>query len=144
MNILIMKKITIILAVVLSFTYTYSANQKAYTKTNNIDSLYVIEEEADEAFAFDYKAYLPKDFQAYDLTDNEADLTLWVDENNDDEAFDFDHTAYLPIGFNPSEKLNSLFLTEVEWIDEEIDEAFDFDTKKYVININDKILISSK
>lgn len=144
MNILIMKKVTIILAVVLSFTYTYSANQKAYTKTNNIDSHYVIEEEADEAFAFDYKAYLPKDFQAYDLTDNEADLTLWVDENNDDEAFDFDYAAYLPIGFNPSEKFNALFLDKIKWIDEEEDEMFDFDTSKYVINRDDKIFISSK
>jgi hypothetical protein len=143
MNILIMKKITIILAVVLSFTYTYSANQKAYTKTNNIDSLYVIEEEADEAFDFNYKAYLPKDFIAYDLTDNEADNTLWIDEDTD-ESFDFDHKEFLPVGFNASEKFNTLFLDKIKWVDEEDDEEFDFDTALYVRNFKEKILVSSK
>jgi hypothetical protein len=129
-----MKKITLILAVVLSFTYTYSANQKAYTKTNHIDSLYVIEDEADEGFDFDYKTYLPKDFQAYDLTDNEVDISQWVDEDDTDEAFDFDHTAYLPVGFNPDKALNHLFLNDVEMIDEEVDTPFDFNTKMYVKN----------
>jgi hypothetical protein len=143
MNILIMKKITLILAVVLSFTYTYSANQRAYTKTNQIDSLYVIEEEADEPFDFDYKAYLPKDFQAYDLTDNETDATQWIDEDTD-EAFDFDHTAYLPVGFNPSEKFNTLFLDDIKWVDEEADEALNFDTSLYVRNFQEKIKVSSR
>lgn len=143
MNILIMKKVTLILAVVFSFTYTYSANQKAYTKTNNIDSLYVIEEEADEAFDFDYKAYLPKDFKAYDLTDNGADPTQWVEEA-EYVAFDFNHKDYLPVGFNPSEKFNALFLEDIKWVDEEIDEEFDFDTALYVRSIKEKLLITSK
>lgn len=138
-----MKKITLILAVVLSFTYAHSANQKPYTKTNHVDSLYVVEEEADEAFDFDHKVYLPKDFKAYDLTDNEVDNTLWIDEETD-EAFDFDHTTYLPVGFNPDKALNHLFLNTVELIDEEIDEPFDFDTSLYVRNFKEKILVSSK
>jgi len=112
-----MKKITLIFAVVLSFTYTYSANKKAYTKTNEIDSLYVIEEEADEPFDFDYKAYLPKDFQAYDLYAKDQNNQL-IDEH-EDEAFDFDHKQYLPVGFNPSKELNHLFLNKIPWVDEE-------------------------
>jgi len=137
-----MKKITLILAVVLSFTYAYSANQKPYTKTNHTDSLYVTEEEPDEPFDFDYKAYLPKDFQAYDLTDNEADATQWIDEDTD-EAFEFDHTAYLPVGFNPDKALNHLFLNDVEMIDEDIAEPLDFDTSQYVRSFKEKILVSS-
>ncbi|MFK5891127.1 MAG: hypothetical protein QM486_10415 [Flavobacteriaceae bacterium] len=137
-----MKKTILILAVVLSFTYAHSANQKPYTKTNHVDSLYVVEEEADEAFDFNHKAYLPKDFQAYDLTDNEADVTLWVDENNDDEAFDFDYTAYLPVGFNPSKKLNHLFLDTVKLINEEEDEPFYFNTSLYVRNFQEKVLVT--
>jgi len=143
MNILIMKKVTLILAVVLSFTYAHSANQKPYTKTNHIDSLYVIEEEADEAFDFDYKAYLPKDFQAYDLTDNEADATQWIDEEAD-EAFDFNHKDYLPVGFNPSEKFNTLFLDDIKWVDEEADEALNFDTSLYVRSFQEKIKVPSR
>ena len=114
-----MKKTILILAVVLSFTYAHSANQKPYTKTNHVDSLYVVEEEADEAFDFNHKAYLPKDFQAYDLTDNEADISQWIEEDNTDEAFDFDHKDYLPVGFNPSEKFNALFLDKIKWVEEE-------------------------
>ena len=126
-----MKKITLIFALALSFTNTFSANKYASIKTNEIDSLYVIEEEADEPFDFNYKAYLPKDFQAYDLTDNEANPYLWIDENNEDETFDFNPEDYLPVGFNASKKLNHLFLNTVELVDEEEDEPFDFDTKLY-------------
>ena len=139
-----MKKITLILAVVLSFTYAHSANQKPYTKTNHIDSLYVTEEEADEPLDFDYKAYLPKDFQAYDLTDNEANPYLWIDVNNEDETFDFNPEDYLPVGFNASKKLNHLFLNTVELVDEEEDEPLGFDTSLYVRSFKEKILVSSK
>ncbi len=135
-----MKKITLILAVVLSFTYSYSATQKAYTKTKPIDSLYIAQE-ADEGFDFDYKSYLPKDFQAYDLSDNEADISQWVDEDDTDEAFDFDHTAYLPVGFNPNKEFNHLFLSTVKMVNEEEDAPFNFDIKIYTKKMK-KVLVS--
>ncbi|NQW37199.1 MAG: hypothetical protein HQ471_09355 [Flavobacteriales bacterium] len=140
-----MKKSILTLAVVLSFTYTFSANQFAPKKTNinNInDIVYIEEEEADEPFDFDYKAYLPEGFNAYDLTDNEADPTLWIDEDAEDEAFDFDHTQYLPVGFNPNKKFNDLFLEDIEWVDEDTDEPFAFDTKKYFNKSKSEILVT--
>ena len=136
-----MKKITLILAVVLSFTYTYGANQKVYQKTNKIDSIYVLEKEPDEAFDFDHKAYLPVGFNPSKELNNLFLYKIpWIDDM-EDEAFDFDHTAYLPVGFNPKKELNHLFLNDIPWIEEdESNVSFDFDTMYYFKkHLNNKI-----
>ncbi|MCF6213466.1 MAG: hypothetical protein L3J45_05515 [Flavobacteriaceae bacterium] len=142
-----MKKPILILAVVLSFSYTFSANQFApkHTNTDGINNIvYIEEEESDEPFDFNHKSYLPEGFNPYDLADNETDATLWIEEEEEpDESFDFDHTQYLPVGFNPNKKLNVLFLEEVEWIDEDEDEAFNFDTKAYFNKSNTETYLNS-
>ena len=144
-----MKNIILILTVVFSFTYICNANYITPKKTNNRDTLgilenilYIIEDEEDEPFDFDHKAYLPEGFNPYDLTDNEADADLWIEED-DNEAFDFDHTKYLPVGFNPSKKFNSLFLNKINWVEEdEADEAFNFDTLTYFKKFKTEVLLS--
>ncbi|MCF6212869.1 MAG: hypothetical protein L3J45_02475 [Flavobacteriaceae bacterium] len=130
----------------MNLTFSYSATPivKVSQPINGLDDLvYLNEEEADVPFDFDYKAYLPKGFNPYDLTDNGADITLWVEEEEADESFDFDYIQYLPVGFNPNKELNTLFLEEVEWVDEDEDEAFNFDTKAYFNKSNSKTYLSS-
>ncbi|NQW37422.1 MAG: hypothetical protein HQ471_10495 [Flavobacteriales bacterium] len=135
-----MKKSIFTLTILLSFANNSNANQIIPEKNNITDNeiAYIVEEETDEAFSFNHKTYLPENFNPYDLTDNEADVTLWIDED-EDEAFDFDHTQYLPVGFNPNSAFNALFLEDLEWIEEE-DEPFTFDTNKYFNNHKEEIL----
>jgi len=155
-----MKKSVLFLAVVLSFAYTFGANQLALKKTNINDVVY-IKEKAIKSFNF--KAYLPEKCCAFNLTDNEANKALlieeevsldfdhtkylpvgftpynnakkqsyqWIDEG-EDEALDFNHKQYLPVGFNPKKELNHLFLNNIPWVDdEESNTLFDFDTMYY-------------
>ena len=143
MNLKTMKKSILTLVVVLSFFYTFSASQIVPEKIKANDIIYIEEEEEDEPFNFDYKAYLPEGFNPYDLADNDVDATLWVAENKEDEPFDFNHKKYLPVGFNPSKEFNSLFLDEIKWVDEEKDELFDFDTKIYFNKSKGVVLVTS-
>ena len=148
----IMKKSIFTLVVVLSFTYVFGANQATVNSQKTLDAKikampYIEEEEADEKFDFDYKSYLPKGFNAYDLSDSDISVTDWVEEEEEEEEeadapFDFDHKQYLPVGFNPSSALNTLFLTDVKWVDEEEDATFDFDTKKYFYISNAKVIVT--
>jgi len=129
-----MKKILLITVTILSFTLSFGNNNfiNHIHENGNIDSLkFVNETDTHAPFDFDYKAYLPKDFNAYDLTTNETDSILMIDEEVD-EPFDFDHKAYLPVGFNPSIKFNELYLKDVNWVDEETDETLDFNHKEYL------------
>jgi len=138
-----MKKSILTLAIVLSFSYIFSANKLASKKTNdnNINNVVYIEEETDEPFDFDHTQYLPVGFNPYDLTSNEADATIWIEELAD-EPFEFNHTQYLPVGFNPNSAFNALFLEDIKWIEEEEDEPFTFDTKKYFNKIKLKMFVT--
>ncbi len=92
-------------------------------KNTTIAYVEFAEEEQDEAFDFDIKAYLPVGFNAnasfiYEIVLEEAD-----------EPFDFNTRDYLPIGFG----LKRAILDSIEEIViEEADEPFDFDTKSYL------------
>ena len=96
---------------------------KEELKKSTIAYVEFVEEEQDEAFDFDIKAYLPVGFNAnvsfeYEVVLEEAD-----------EPFDFNTKDYLPIGFG----LKRSILDSIEEIViEEADEPFDFDTKAYL------------
>ena len=97
-------------------------------KTPTIEFTDVVEE-ADEAFDFDTKTYLPIGFDAYRSFEEKYGLEYEVIIEEADEVFDFDTTAYLPVGFD----LNASVLNSIiEITIEEEDEAFDFDTTAYL------------
>ncbi len=114
-----MKKTLLFLTVVLSFTYTFGANQLVPKKTNINNIVYTGEK----------TNHPSENCCVYNLTDNETNQTLLIDEG---EPLDFDHTKYLPVGFNPSKEFNSLFLDKIKWVDDVKDEVFDFDRKQYL------------
>ena len=92
-------------------------------KNSTIAYVEFADEEQDEAFDFDIKAYLPVGFNAntsfeYEIVQEEAD-----------EPFDFNTKDYLPVGFG----LKRSILDSIEEITiEEADEPFDFNTKAYL------------
>jgi len=120
-----MKRNILFLAVVLSFTYTFGANQLVLKKTK-INNIVCTEEKANQPNHF--KDYLAEDCCIPNLTDNNIDETLLVDEELD-EPFDFDHTKYLPIGFTPYKNVKE---HSCKWIDDTEDEVFDFNHKQYL------------
>ena len=97
-----------------------------------------MDEEADEAFDFNTKDYLPVGFNAYTVLEYEVVL------EEEDAPFEFNTTSYLPVGFNVNSNiLNSI----VEIAVEEEDEAFDFDTKIYLpkeFNATNTIVVNSE
>ncbi|PJA05472.1 MAG: hypothetical protein COX71_06505 [Flavobacteriales bacterium CG_4_10_14_0_2_um_filter_35_18] len=113
-----MKKIVLSLVSIFSLTFAFSNNNNEEKIVKALQN-YVVEQEADSPFDFDYKSYLPKDFMAYDLSKNNLVSLVLIDEEQD-EPFDFDHKQYLPVGFNPKKELNQLFLYPPKMIDEEV------------------------
>ena len=92
-------------------------------KKSKITYVEIVEEEQDEAFDFDTKAYLPVGFNAYITFEYEVVL------EEADAPFDFNTKDYLPIGFG----LKKSVLDSIEEITiEEADAPFDFDTKAYL------------
>ena len=93
-------------------------------KNTTIAYVEFAEEEQDEAFDFDIKAYLPVGFNA-----NASFIYEIVLEEEEDEPFDFNTRDYLPIGFG----LKRSILDSIEEIViKEADEPFNFDTKSYL------------
>ena len=129
-----MKKITLILLSVLSLTFSYSATTiEKKMQIIKPESAILLDDEADVPFDFDYKAYLPKDFMAYDLSKNDHVSLVLIYEVLD-ESLDFNCEQYLPVGFNPKKEFNYLFLNRITLIDDvNYDVAFEFDFEFYVI-----------
>ncbi len=90
---------------------------------------YNLVEEADEAFDFDTKSYLPIGFDAYISFEEKYGLAYEVILEEEDAIFEFDTKDYLPVGFDiPASVLNSI----QEIVVEDEDEVFDFDTNMYL------------
>jgi len=123
-----MKKTILFLAIVLSFAYTFGANQLVPKKTK-INNIIYTEEKANQPINF--KTYLLEDCCILNLTDYNIGETLLIDEELD-EPLDFDHTKYLPIGFNPSKEFNTRYLNKIKWVDEEEATTLDFNHTKYL------------
>jgi hypothetical protein len=106
-----------------SFVSINDTISKDELKNTTIAYVEFAEEEQDEAFDFDIKAYLPVGFNA--ITSLEYEIVL----EEADAPFDFNTKDYLPIGFG----LHRSLLDSIEEIAiEEADAPFDFDTKAYL------------
>ena len=106
-----------------SFVSINDTISKDELKNTTIAYVEFAEEEQDEAFDFDIKAYLPVGFNA--ITSLEYEIVL----EEADAPFDFNTKDYLPIGFG----LKKSILDSIEEIViEEADAPFNFDTKAYL------------
>lgn len=90
----------------------------------------VEEEEADEAFDFDVKSYLPEGFNPFAMVYNSYANVYTLLFEDEDETFDFDTKEYLPEDFNAYADIS--INDDYELLQEEADEEFDFDSKAYL------------
>jgi hypothetical protein len=112
-------------AALLPATTLNSTNDSNIDKELKIPTIEFTEvvEEADEAFDFDIKSYLPLGFNAF--TSLEYEIVL----EEADASFDFNTKDYLPVGFGLKKSVVDS-IKEIEILS--TDETFDFDTKAYL------------